>query len=191
VPAAIATREEVLDKLLLTFRRFGYESASLALISEATGLGKASLYHHFPGGKRDMLIAVLETLEEKFHREVLSPLAADGNPARRIGAMLNYLQRYYRDGHEACLLGMLALEDERDFYQSRLKQLLTAWISALASPLCELGWSRGDAKCLAMRTVTRIQGSLIVTRGLGDYAPFKAEMVALRAELLATPASKK
>ncbi len=36
------------------FRRRGYEGATLAELSRACGLGKASLYHHFPGGKDEM-----------------------------------------------------------------------------------------------------------------------------------------
>ncbi|TGQ06111.1 helix-turn-helix domain-containing protein, partial [Mesorhizobium sp. M00.F.Ca.ET.217.01.1.1] len=36
------------------FREHGYEGASLALIGAATGLGKGSLYHFFPGGKEEM-----------------------------------------------------------------------------------------------------------------------------------------
>ncbi len=36
------------------FRRRGYEGATLSVLSRACGLGKASLYHHFPGGKDEM-----------------------------------------------------------------------------------------------------------------------------------------
>lgn len=189
MPAAIASREEILDRLLQTFRRYGYESASLALISEATGLGKASLYHHFPGGKRDMLIAVLEYVEQWFQEKVLTPLTASGDPARRVTAMFDFLQAYYENGREACLFGVLALEDSREFYQLRLTRLFTAWIDALADPLRALGWSPTQAKRLATRAVARIQGALVVARGLGDLTPFAAEMTALRAELASRPGS--
>ena len=54
MPAALASREVVLERLLATFRDQGYDGASLAELSAATGLGKSSLYHHFPGGKVDM-----------------------------------------------------------------------------------------------------------------------------------------
>lgn len=183
MPAAIATREEVLQRLLLTFRRHGYESASLALISEATGLGKASLYHHFPGGKREMMLSVLEYIEAWFTREVLGPLTASGDPARRIEAMFDFLQRYYQDGREACLLGVLSLEETRDFYQARLTRLFADWIDALANPLRALGWPRAQARRAATRAIARIQGALVIARGLGDTSAFTSEMAALRTEL--------
>ncbi len=54
MPAPLLPREEVLDRLAAAFRRDGYDGASIARLSAATGLGKASLYHYFPGGKQDM-----------------------------------------------------------------------------------------------------------------------------------------
>ena len=41
------------------FRAHGYEGASLTLITQATGLGKGSLYNFFPDGKEQMAAEVL------------------------------------------------------------------------------------------------------------------------------------
>src|SRR5689334_1226155 len=51
-PAASDAREHVLSQLGEVFRAHGYEGASLTLITEATGLGKGSLYNLFPRGKQ-------------------------------------------------------------------------------------------------------------------------------------------
>ena len=48
------SRADVIQALIDVFRRCGYDGATLSSISEATGLGRASLYHHFPGGKQEM-----------------------------------------------------------------------------------------------------------------------------------------
>ena len=48
-------REAAIAALAEVFRERGYEGASLAALSEASGLGKASLYHFFPKGKEEML----------------------------------------------------------------------------------------------------------------------------------------
>jgi AcrR family transcriptional regulator len=50
----IAERSDTLPTLAEVFREHGYEDASLSLLSQATGLGKGSLYHFFPGGKEEM-----------------------------------------------------------------------------------------------------------------------------------------
>jgi len=47
-------RDALLRQLGQVFRERGYEGATLTQLAAATGLGKASLYHHFPGGKAEM-----------------------------------------------------------------------------------------------------------------------------------------
>ncbi|MDH3644464.1 MAG: TetR/AcrR family transcriptional regulator, partial [Gammaproteobacteria bacterium] len=44
-----ATRESLEDQLVTVFKKRGYEGATLNQLADATGLSKASLYHHFPG----------------------------------------------------------------------------------------------------------------------------------------------
>ena len=64
MPPALLSRQEVVERLVTVVRRLGYDGASLAELSKATGLGKSSLYHYFPAGKDDMVRAVLEHLEQ-------------------------------------------------------------------------------------------------------------------------------
>ena len=56
----VTERAELLTQLAEVFRAHGYEGATLALISQATGLGKGSLYNYFPGGKDALLLAVAQ-----------------------------------------------------------------------------------------------------------------------------------
>jgi AcrR family transcriptional regulator len=44
-------KERLVAALSDTFRTHGYGGASVAVLLRAAGLSKASLYHHFPGGK--------------------------------------------------------------------------------------------------------------------------------------------
>ena len=59
----VVERRDVLRALGEVFRAHGYEGASLTLITEATGLGKGSLYHLFPGGKEQMAAEVLAEID--------------------------------------------------------------------------------------------------------------------------------
>ena len=45
--------DELLEKLTKVFTSYGYDGASLTILSSATGLKRASLYHRFPG-ERDL-----------------------------------------------------------------------------------------------------------------------------------------
>src|SRR4029078_11124737 len=62
MPAPLFTKPEMFSRLMDLFREKGFDGASLADISESTGLGKSSLYHHFPNGKEERGLQALATL---------------------------------------------------------------------------------------------------------------------------------
>ncbi len=52
-------REDILKAAALVFQQRGYHGATMAEIAIQVGLTAGSLYHHFSGGKQDLLVAVL------------------------------------------------------------------------------------------------------------------------------------
>ena len=81
-------KDETIAQLLTVFRRYGYEGATLTRLSEATGLGKASLYHHFPKGKEEIAAAVLNYTNNSMTANIIAPLRdKERQPALRIREM--------------------------------------------------------------------------------------------------------
>jgi TetR/AcrR family transcriptional repressor of lmrAB and yxaGH operons len=177
------SRDEVLAVLLETFRRDGYDGASLALLSEATGLGKSSLYHYFPGGKEDMVNQVLDRVDDWMRAELVTPLAGDGPIAARVDRMIATLNGFYANGTKACILGRLCASVNREQFQPRLQRLFGAWIDALTALRIEGGDDPASARNRAEDAVIRVQGALVLCDGLGDPAPFRRAMEQLRTEL--------
>ena len=52
-------REDILVAAASVFQERGYEGATMADIAARVKLTAGTLYHHFPAGKRDLLLAVL------------------------------------------------------------------------------------------------------------------------------------
>lgn len=182
--AALIPFDEVLDRLTRVFRDEGYESASLARLSQATGLGKASLYHYFPGGKADMAIAVAERSNGIFREKIILPLLEAGEPHTRIDGMLQSLNRYYARGEDSCLLGMLAMGGSATLFQKQVRAGIEGWILALAQVLTKAGLTETEAQQRAEDAVLRIEGALLVARGVGDAGPFRRTLVQLKKNLL-------
>ena len=84
----IVSYKDLVDKLTDIFCEYGYDGTSLTILSQNTGLGRASLYYHFPGGKEEMANAVYEKISRDFTKLVLSPLASDHNFPTKIKNML-------------------------------------------------------------------------------------------------------
>ncbi len=159
--------------LLHLFRQYGYDGATLAKISEATGLGKASLYHHFPGGKDEMVEAVLDYLGHWVSQNILQPLASPGDAGQRLRAMADRLSELYEGGEQPCLTAILLLGSARDVFHDRVKGFFRAWIQAIARVLIESGMEKQLAQERGEDGVIAIQGALILSQGLDDAAPFR------------------
>ena len=65
------SRDEAIRKPIKVFRTSGYEGTTLSLISQMRGLGGASLYHHFPKGKQEIVEVVLMYVYQEFCAIVL------------------------------------------------------------------------------------------------------------------------
>lgn len=167
------SKEEAIAQLLKVFQQYGYEGATLARLSKATGLGKASLYHYFPKGKEEMAASVLDYIDNWFTANIFAPLQGSGEPVDRIRGMSKNVDEFYNCGQQACLLAVLSLGDAKDLFHAQIRQALKAWIDAIAEVLIEAGIERSLARERAEDAILQIQGSLVLVRGLNDIAPFE------------------
>ncbi len=177
--------DDLICKLTDVFRNVGYDGASLAVLADATGLKKASLYHRFPGGKEQMAEEVFKAAEAWLGDNVLAPLTGDAPPAERLQAMIDRLNAFYGGGKQACLLNTLASAHIRDGpFARRIRRAFKIWIDAIAEALTDAGLDEDTARARAQRAVMMIQGSLVLSRGMGTTKPFRDALAALADELL-------
>ncbi len=178
------TDTQLLDGLTDVFRTHGYEGASLTRISEATGLKRASLYHRFPGGKAEMAEAVLKQADEWLMTHALGPLQGPGEPHSRVRVMSKALSKFYGAGHRSCLLDAFSLGGEDTALREHVRASMMAWIAALAEVIREVGIPAREARRRAQDAIARIQGTLVLSRAIGDASPFQRTLRELPDELL-------
>ncbi len=178
------SKDEAIAQLISVFRQYGYEGATLARLSKATGLGKASLYHYFPKGKEEMATAVLNHLSVWLEENILALLRGSGKPDERIRAMGKNVNQIYDQGEQACLLAMLSIGESHHLFHTQIQQVLNAWINALAQVLVEAGLETGEARLRAEDAILQIQGALVLARGLNDTTPFQRVLQRLPKDLL-------
>ena len=177
-------KRDMIRSLVPVFRRYGYEGTTLARISKATGLGRASLYHHFPEGKQEIAKAVLDYVNEWFGATVLAPLEEANEPLKRLEAMCDSLSRFYDRGQEACLLAIFSIGESQDLFHLLTQQALRAWLDKLTQVLSETGLSGEQARQQAEDAVMQIQGALVLTRVLDSSAAFERVLEQLPEKLL-------
>lgn len=168
------------------FRRAGYDAVSLADISEATGLGKSSLYHHFPGGKPDMAEAVADFARGYMRGAVFDPLGAKTPLPKRIDAMMKTVSAMYEGGGAPCLVASMMISPTASPGAIKtVKAIITDWIDALTAALGKAGVKQAEAKRRAAAAIIAIQGALVVARATGDKKIFDEALSAAKKQLTA------
>ena len=178
-------RADLLPLLAEVFRSHGYEGATLALISGATGLGKGSLYHFFPGGKAQMAADVLAEIDRWFDVNIFAPLRTSDDPARAIATMVGAVDSYFRSGQRVCLVGVIALGASRDMFAVQVQDYFIRWNDALARVLGRSGLSPRVARRRSTDALVTIQGALVLARALDDPRLFGQAMADMTTRLLA------
>lgn len=167
-----AARGDILASLAEVFRAHGYEGATLALISDATGLGKGSLYNFFAGGKEQMADEVLASIDRWFVDNIYKPLRTSPDPVQGIAQMYAATDAYFRSGQRVCLVGVVALGASRDIFAAKVKTYFVGWVDALAAALRRHGHDKGIARRKAEHAVLEIQGALVIARAFDDPKVF-------------------
>lgn len=180
----VTERSEILPTIGEIFREHGFEGASFAIISSRTGLGKGSLYHFFPGGKKEMAEAIISHVDDWFEQEIFYGLRTNPDPRHSISAMFDGVEAYFRGGARMCLLGVLAINGDRDLFADRIQDYFTRWIDALVLALGRVGFAADEAKTVAIDVVISIEGALLLSRGLQQEAIFAQVVQRLRARCL-------
>jgi TetR/AcrR family transcriptional regulator, lmrAB and yxaGH operons repressor len=181
----VSERNEILSQLAEVFRAHGYEGTTLSLITEATGLGKGSLYYLFPDGKRQMAAEVLAEIDGWFETNIFAQLRKTNDPRQATATMIENVDAYFQSGQRMCLVGVIALGASRDTFADEVRSYFVEWKNALASTLRRAGLGSSLAKRRAEDAMVAIQGALVVARAEGDSGIFRRAMADLKSRLLA------
>jgi AcrR family transcriptional regulator len=181
------TKRNMLDLLMDLFREKGFDGASLSDISDSTGLGKSSLYHHFPNGKEEIALQLLEHLEDQLEQALFAPLRSKAQPRWKLNRMLDAIDAFYDGGKKACLLERLSASADATNFRTPLARTFKTWIDAVEALGVESGLSKALARSRAEDLVVRIEGALVVCAGTGDTRVFARTIQSLRNSVLAPP----
>ncbi len=164
------------DAVAKVFSRHGYAGASINLLSEATGLGRASLYHRFPGGKDEMVDAIVDRAHERYEK-ALAPAFADGDPLERAKQVAKGIDEYYDGGTQSCLMVALSVSDADN--RTTAGRCLDSWADALSNIARDAGMTPKQADAAAMDVVAAIEGGMVIAVTSGKTDAYKRAIKSL------------
>ena len=84
------SRDKILDCAEVLFARRGFAGIGLAEVAESVGLGKSSLFHHFPS-KAELYAAVVARILARIEERLMRSLAAGGTPVDRLDRWIDVM----------------------------------------------------------------------------------------------------
>jgi AcrR family transcriptional regulator len=159
----------------LLVREQGARATSLDDVLAHSRAPRGSVYHHFPGGREQLLREATDFAAEYIARRL--ERLGDRGPLAALDAIVDhYAETLVETGFRAgCPIAALAVESREDGVQeafARWQELIAGW------------FGEGEqAQELAMLVIASLEGALILCRAYRDLAPLEAVRRRLKAHI--------
>ncbi|MGC4935686.1 TetR/AcrR family transcriptional regulator [Gordonia sp. DT30] len=161
-----------------SLRRNGYAGTGIKNVLDAADAPNGSLYHHFPGGKRELAAASLRQMAAVYLELVVGLLAVEGElPAVLAAAFDEAADAMAGSGWlNLCPVGTVAGEiaDAEPGLREVTAEIFISWIDAGTALFVARGLTDDDATTLASATIGALEGAFVLARTLRSPTPVHA-----------------
>jgi TetR/AcrR family transcriptional repressor of lmrAB and yxaGH operons len=177
---AADTRDRMIEATVTALQHHGVAGMSFTEVLRESGAARGAIYHHFPGGKLQ-LVAQAAELNGCQVRERLAELPAD-SPSAVVAAFLDLVRPVVQASADGggCAVAALTvdtgLESSSEPKEPDLRQIaavaFSAWSDQLAERLTAAGLEPDRAEDLATTLIILLEGAHVLCRASRDLGPF-------------------
>ncbi|GHH35024.1 transcriptional regulator [Lentzea cavernae] len=167
------TKQRMLDSAVLLLRERGAAGVTVDAVLAHSGAPRGSVYHHFPGGRNEMVLGAVRQAGD-YISAMVSEAAADGDVRVMVERLVAFWKRSltrtdYRAGCPAAAMAM----DSRDVPDAAdlVRDIFVRWQYGIAEALSGNGFESSRAQRLATVVVSAIEGAIILCRAHRDLGP--------------------
>jgi AcrR family transcriptional regulator len=168
------SRELMIRSAIELLRERGYAGTSFGDVIAHSGAPRGSIYHHFPGGK-EQLVAEAVQRYAAVTLAAINHAAESGSSVDTVRLFLDTVRSGLRasDFRFGCAIAGVVLDLTAD--EAALLQLTAesfrAWRSRLAAAFRRDGATEAQARRLGTLVVAAVEGALILARAERDVTP--------------------
>lgn len=174
MPRTSDARDRMILSAALMLRERGVAGTSIVRVLEDSGAPRGSVTHHFPGGKREMLLEAIALAGATATAIMRTAVERGGSPPEILAAVVGFYRRALRDTACAagCPVGAVASEAHDDeALAAAARDVFAAWRSLLAGALEADGHPVDEAVELADLCIAAVEGALLLARVERSTAP--------------------
>jgi AcrR family transcriptional regulator len=181
-PKGAATRTRIVEGAAMEIREHGVASTTLDDVRARTGTSKSQLFHYFPGGKEELLLAVARFEADRVIA-VQQPLLGELTSWTAWSAWRDRLVEHYREQGSRCPLNAVTAQLGRSSPGARevVAELVDAWqreIAAGVRHMQRIGEfdERLDPDEAAAALLAGIQGGVLIMMSTGRSTHLEAAL---------------
>lgn len=177
------TAKRLIDAALLSVREHGYAGTSMQELLRSTKVSSSSMYHHFPGGKEELVASAVRRSGLEAAEQIAAVFRGHdfaGGIALIFEASAAEMASH--DFRLGCPIGVPATEASADSerIQAATAEVFDAWAAAYAGALREAGVAEGELESLSRFVVATYEGTVTLARALRSTAPYGDAAAVLR-----------
>ncbi len=184
--ARSTTRQRMVASAADLIRTHGSTATSIDRVLARSGAPRGSVYHHFPGG-RAQLVEEAVTYAGGHVSALIDAAAANGDPATVVDRFLGMWreQLVASDFQAGCPVVAVAVEANEGAPQlsAAAGAAFARWQEQLSTVLADAGLDAGRAAQLATLVIAAVEGALVLCRAQRRTDPMDAVGAELRAVL--------
>ncbi len=173
-----SSRASMVHSAAVLFGMHGMSATSFADVLEHSGAPRGSIYHHFPGGKRQLAAAAIGWTSEQVlgHLRGCPPGAS---PAEVLAWFIDLWRQSVlaSQGCSGCPVAAVAVDsagpDEEELIEVA-RAAFADWTAQLAGQLGQAGLAPDRAATVAVTALAGMEGALILCRAERSSAPLEA-----------------
>jgi TetR/AcrR family transcriptional repressor of lmrAB and yxaGH operons len=182
------TRQKMLASAVELLRERGAAGVTVDAILARSGAPRGSVYHHFPGGRNQIMAEALELAGDAI-TAIINESSAGGplSALRTFSALWTQLLRG-SDFTAGCPVVAAAVGGAPEDQQlvPAVAEIFTRWHDALVEALISAGAAQTRAARLATMSVAAVEGAVILCRAARSTQPLEDVMAELELMLAET-----
>jgi len=168
-------RQEMVNGAISLLAEKGVQGTSFAVVTEATKTPRGSIYHHFPGGKNELIEEALTSIGTLV-TSLIDAVEVD-SPSKVVDVFVESWRALLLANNFAgnCAVANASLgAGDEDSLKASANEVFKNWQHALARAFERSGAKRKDAVDFAAVCLASVEGALILGRASGSDEVFKA-----------------
>jgi TetR/AcrR family transcriptional regulator, lmrAB and yxaGH operons repressor len=175
-PTTVDSRELMVKSAAARIGTHGVSATSFSDVVDHSGAPRGSIYHHFPGGKRELAEEAVRWVGDQVlaHQRACEATTPSGVLVHFV-ALFRQVVRTSK-GTAGCAVAGVAVDTGTDDAEQLrvVRSVFRAWIGLLAEQLEGAGLPAERARSVAIAALASVEGALILCRAEGTTAPLEA-----------------